>query len=225
MIFLPARPASQTHDSHKGRMILNHVNPAGRIKNCGKKSAFNICNFRFECFFYLRTVSWIILVKTGTEILPNSIAIITSLGKHMFSDMHGEFADKPVPTRKWSSGIMSFTRKFKHPFHNEHSLLSCEDYVSKNRHWTAHTGVLSKRPNLEINEWHGIRVWHFWGILNCLLPTRYVPFSTLFSKNLSFWRRGSSDYICLYSNQTPLPLFSLCLCPTLLKAKVIVVGG
>ena len=25
VIFLPARPASQTHDSHKGRMILNHV--------------------------------------------------------------------------------------------------------------------------------------------------------------------------------------------------------
>ena len=40
VIFLPARPASQTHDSHKGRMILNHVNPAGRIKNCGEKSAF-----------------------------------------------------------------------------------------------------------------------------------------------------------------------------------------
>ena len=54
---------------------------------------------------------------------------------------------------------------------------------------------------------------------------RYVPFSNLFSKNLSFWRRGCSDYICLYSNQTPLPLFSLCLCPTLLKARVIVVGG
>ena len=40
VIFLPARPASQTHDSHKGRMILNHVNPTGRIKNCGEKSAF-----------------------------------------------------------------------------------------------------------------------------------------------------------------------------------------
>ena len=53
---------------------------------------------------------------------------------------------------------------------------------------------------------------------------RYVPFSNLFSKNLSFWRRGCSDYICLYSNQTPLPLFSLCLCPTLMKARVIVVG-
>ena len=34
---------------------------------------------------------------------------------------------------------------------------------------------------------------------------RYVPFSNLFSKNLSFWRRGCSDYICLYSNQTPPP--------------------
>ena len=54
---------------------------------------------------------------------------------------------------------------------------------------------------------------------------RYVPFSNLFSKILSFWRRECSDYICLYSNQTPLPLFSLCLCPTLLKARVIVVGG
>ena len=40
MIFLPARPASQTHDSDKGRMILNHESPAGRIKNCGEKSAF-----------------------------------------------------------------------------------------------------------------------------------------------------------------------------------------
>ena len=54
---------------------------------------------------------------------------------------------------------------------------------------------------------------------------RYVPFSNLFSKNLSFWRRGCSDYICLYSNQTPLQLFSFCLCPTLLKARVIVAGG
>ena len=54
--FLPARPASQTNDSHKGPMISNHERPAGRIKNCGEKAAFNICNFRFECF-YLRTVS------------------------------------------------------------------------------------------------------------------------------------------------------------------------
>ena len=52
-------------------------------------------------------------------------------------------------------------------------------------------------------------------------PIRYVPFSNLFSKSLSFWRRVCSDYNCLYSNQTPLPL----LCSTLLKARVIVVGG
>ena len=94
VIFLPARPASQTHDSHKGRMILNHVNPAGRIKNCGEKSAFKNLQLSFWTFFYLRTVSWIILVKTGTEILPNSLAIITSLGKHVFSDIHGEFTGK-----------------------------------------------------------------------------------------------------------------------------------
>ena len=54
---------------------------------------------------------------------------------------------------------------------------------------------------------------------------RYVPFSNLFSKNLSFWRIECSDYICLYSDQIPLPHFSLCLCPTLLKARVILVGG
>ena len=53
VIFLPARPVSPTHDSHKGRVISNHESPAGRIKNCGKKSAFNICNFRFECFLLL----------------------------------------------------------------------------------------------------------------------------------------------------------------------------
>ena len=41
VIFLPARPASQTHDSHKGRMIFNHESPAGRIKNCGEKSALS----------------------------------------------------------------------------------------------------------------------------------------------------------------------------------------
>ena len=47
VIFLPVRPASQTHDSHKGRMILNHVNPAGRIKNCGEKSAFKNLQLSF----------------------------------------------------------------------------------------------------------------------------------------------------------------------------------
>ena len=47
VIFLPARPASQTHDSHKGRMILNHVNPAGGIKNCGEKSAFKNLQLSF----------------------------------------------------------------------------------------------------------------------------------------------------------------------------------
>ena len=50
VIFLPARPASQTYDSHKRRMILNHESPAGGIKNCEEKSAFSICNFGFECF-------------------------------------------------------------------------------------------------------------------------------------------------------------------------------
>ena len=44
--FLPACPASQAHDSNKGRVILNHESAAGHNKNCGEKSAFSICNFR-----------------------------------------------------------------------------------------------------------------------------------------------------------------------------------
>ena len=56
VIFLPAHPVSQTHDSHKGRMILNHESPTARIKNCGEKSAFSICNFRFECFLLAHRV-------------------------------------------------------------------------------------------------------------------------------------------------------------------------
>ena len=56
IFFLPASPASQTHDSHKGRMILNQESPAGRIKNCGEKSAFGICNFCFECFLHAHSV-------------------------------------------------------------------------------------------------------------------------------------------------------------------------
>ena len=87
LIFLHARPTSQTHDCHKGRMISNHESPAGRNKNCGEKSAFNICNFRFECFLLAHHVLKNI-GKNSTEKLPNSVAIITSLGKHMFSDMH-----------------------------------------------------------------------------------------------------------------------------------------
>ena len=52
MIFLPACPASQTHDFHKGRMILNHESPAGRIKIVAKS-----LHLVLNVFFYLRTVS------------------------------------------------------------------------------------------------------------------------------------------------------------------------
>ena len=48
IFFLPARPGSQTHASHKGRMILNHESPAGCIKIVAKS-----CNFRFECLFFV----------------------------------------------------------------------------------------------------------------------------------------------------------------------------
>ena len=56
VIFLPVCPASKTHDSHNGRMISNDESPAGRIKDCGEKSAFNICNFHFEFFLLAQHV-------------------------------------------------------------------------------------------------------------------------------------------------------------------------
>ena len=74
MIFLPARSASLTIDSHKGRMILNHESPTGRIKNCREKSAFSICRFRFECFLLAHRVLNNI-GKNRYRKLPNSIAI------------------------------------------------------------------------------------------------------------------------------------------------------
>ena len=54
MIFLPARPASQTHDSYKGRMILNHESPAGRIKIVAKSLHLVFATFILNgCFFLL----------------------------------------------------------------------------------------------------------------------------------------------------------------------------
>ena len=57
MIFLPARSASQTHDSHKGCMILNHDSPAGRIKIVAKSLHLVYVTFVLNVFFYLGTVS------------------------------------------------------------------------------------------------------------------------------------------------------------------------
>ena len=58
VIFLPARPGSQTHASHKGRMILNHERPAGCIKIVAKSLHLVFATFVLSvCFFYLRTVS------------------------------------------------------------------------------------------------------------------------------------------------------------------------
>ena len=72
MIFLPARPGSQTHASHKGRMFLNHESHAGCIKIVAKSLHLVFATFVLSvCFFFnLRTVSRIILVKTGTEKTP-----------------------------------------------------------------------------------------------------------------------------------------------------------
>ena len=55
--FLPACPASKTHDIHKGRMILNHESPAGRIKIVAKRLHLVFATFILNVFFYLRTVS------------------------------------------------------------------------------------------------------------------------------------------------------------------------
>ena len=56
--FLPARPGSQTHASHKGRMILNHESPAGCIKIVAKSLHLVFATFVLSVvFFNLRIVS------------------------------------------------------------------------------------------------------------------------------------------------------------------------
>ena len=50
--FLPARPGSQTHASHKGRMILNHESPAGCIKIVAKSLHLVFATFVLNVFFF-----------------------------------------------------------------------------------------------------------------------------------------------------------------------------
>ena len=49
--FLPARPGSQTHASHKGRMILNHESPARCIKIVAKSLHLVFATFVLSVFF------------------------------------------------------------------------------------------------------------------------------------------------------------------------------
>ena len=51
VIFLPARPGSKTHASHKGRMILNHESPAGCIKIVAKSLHLVFAAFVLSVFF------------------------------------------------------------------------------------------------------------------------------------------------------------------------------
>ena len=51
VIFLPARPGSQTHASHKGRMILSHESPAGCIKIVAKSLHLVFATFVLSVFF------------------------------------------------------------------------------------------------------------------------------------------------------------------------------
>ena len=53
MIFLPARPGSVTHASHKGRMILNHESTAGYIKIVAKSLHLAFATFVLSVFFFL----------------------------------------------------------------------------------------------------------------------------------------------------------------------------
>ena len=52
MIFLPARPGSQAHASHKGRMILNHESTAGCIKIVAKSLHLVFATFVLSVFFF-----------------------------------------------------------------------------------------------------------------------------------------------------------------------------
>ena len=48
--FLPARPGSQTHASHKGHMLLNHESPAGCIKIVAKSLHLVFATFVLSVF-------------------------------------------------------------------------------------------------------------------------------------------------------------------------------
>ena len=50
-VILPARPGSQTHASHKGRMILNHESPAGYIKILAKSLHLVFATFVLSVVF------------------------------------------------------------------------------------------------------------------------------------------------------------------------------
>ena len=54
--FFTFASVSQTHDSHKGRMILNHESPAGRFKNCGEKSTFVFATLVLNVFLLAHCV-------------------------------------------------------------------------------------------------------------------------------------------------------------------------
>ena len=70
MIFLPARPGSQTHASHKGCMILNHESPAGCIKIVAKSLHLVFATFVLSVFFLLAHRVLNNIGKTGTERTP-----------------------------------------------------------------------------------------------------------------------------------------------------------
>ena len=53
VIFLPARPGSQTHASHKGRMLLYHESPAGCIKIVAKSLHLVFATFVLSVVFFL----------------------------------------------------------------------------------------------------------------------------------------------------------------------------
>ena len=57
VIFFTCASGSQTHASHKGRMILNHESPAGCIKIVAKSLHLVFATFVLSGFFNLRIVS------------------------------------------------------------------------------------------------------------------------------------------------------------------------
>ena len=65
MIFLPARPGSQTHASHKGRMILNHESLAGCIKIVAKSLHLVFATFVLSGFFLVFLLAHRVLNNNG----------------------------------------------------------------------------------------------------------------------------------------------------------------
>ena len=99
MIFLHVRPVSQTHDSYKGHMVLNHESTAGRIKTVVKSLHLVFATFVLNVF----------LLAHGA---------LNNIGKNQYRNTPQKYSDHYFPweTRVFTlcTAVGEFTGKDQH---------------------------------------------------------------------------------------------------------------